>query len=79
MTAKSAPGQPRLEIVTNAAGDHVAKSPLFRFRFLLDDGTVFDVVAHRDDSSLREAVLAEVGGKDRKIQGSATLGPVDLD
>lgn len=33
------------------------------YRFLLADGTTLDVLAHRDDSDLRAAVLAHTGAE----------------
>lgn len=49
--------------------------PMFLFRFLLDDGRTVDVVAHYDDSILRDLVLQSTGAE--RIEGVAKL-PVPL-
>lgn len=45
--------------------------PKWRYRFLLDDGRTQDVIADRDDSDLRDAVLTHT--KASKIVGVAQL------
>lgn len=42
------------------------------YRFLLDDGSTLDVIAIRDDSDLRAAVLEHT--KAERIAGVATIG-----
>lgn len=46
-----------------------------RFKFLLDDGGTVEVTAIADGSELRDHVLKVVGAQ-RRIEGVATLGPV---
>lgn len=63
----------RAKLIENEDGDTVFCEPVWRFRFLFGDGTVKDVVAIRDDSRLRELLLAERKGvKNDRIAGSAT-------
>ena len=45
------------------------------YRFMLNDGTTLDVIADRDDSDLRGAVLAHTGAD--KIEGVARIAPDD--
>lgn len=73
MTRKAKPYDPGITIDPET---HVARYRMRRFRFMFDDGSIFDVVAHRDDSDLRQAVLAMCGG-DRNIVGFANLGDHD--
>jgi hypothetical protein len=42
-----------------------------RYRFMFSDGSTLDVIADRDDSDLRGAVLAYT--KAERIEGTATL------
>lgn len=61
---------PRVRLV-EADGALRAVYPWHQYRFLLDDGATLDVVAVRDDSDLREAVLAE--SRAERIAGVATV------
>jgi hypothetical protein len=64
----SSPG-PRLVM---RDGKWVAYYEHTAYRFLLDDGRTVDVVAARDDSDLRAAVLERTGAT--RIEGVARVG-----
>lgn len=75
----SAPQQfPRVSITDGDDGELNAVYPLWRFRFLFSDGRVIDVIAHREDSHLCDAVLAHLGGGDLRVAGVARL-PMESD
>jgi hypothetical protein len=64
---------PRVSLSQSGDGTFKAQYQWKVYRFLLDDGSTRDVIAIRDDSDLREAVLKET--KAGKIEGVATVGP----
>lgn len=68
--AKRPPNPVRLA-ATDAEDVFVALRPTQRFRFLLSDGRTVDVLADRDDSDLRAAVLDET--KVERIEGVTRL------
>ena len=72
MTAvkKTPPPAPRVTIEPFTGGS-IARYEWKTFRFLLSDGSTFDVQAIRDDSDLRGAVLEHTGAS--KIEGVATV------
>jgi hypothetical protein len=70
MTVKAKPERPKPTLRQD--GDHVVvEYPWHRYRFLLSDGRTLDVVAIRDDSTLRELVLQHT--KAERIEGAAEL------
>lgn len=69
-TAAQPAPRPRLRLAERD-GVLAAIYPLFQYRFLFDDGATLDVIAYRDDSDLREAML-EAASADR-IAGVATV------
>lgn len=74
-TKKAAPKpkpRPRLRLAEQE-GVLAAVYPRFQYRFLFDDGTTLDVVAYRDDSDLREAMLEAAGPSVERIAGVATV------
>lgn len=70
--AEPAP-QPSVQLVPSTFDDGVlvAVWRRRRLRFLLGDGSVLDVIAERDDSDLRGAVLRHTGAE--RIAGVAEL------
>jgi hypothetical protein len=52
-------------------GALIATWPTHRYRYLLSDGSIVDVLAVRDDSDLRDALLTYTGVD--RIEGSARL------
>lgn len=67
---KAAPERKRLRLTAKNEA-LIVVYPWNQYRFLLDDGTTVDVVAVRDDSELRAAVLDET--KAARIEGVATV------
>lgn len=67
---------PRLDLVKPAAKVVEGKfyEPVYLHRFLFENGDVVDVLAIRDDSRLREALLAQ-----RNIHGDRITGSTQLD
>lgn len=77
MTAKKNEIPPDRRVVLEAfEGGAIARYPWKTYRFLLDDGSTFDVQAVRDDSDLRGAVLEHT--KATKIEGVATINRADV-
>ncbi len=64
----------RRVVFEESSGDLIAQYHWSRYRFMFTDGRTFDVVAIRDDSDLRGAVLDHF--KAEGIAGVATL-PVE--
>lgn len=48
----------RLTVEASGPGTVRITRPECRYRFMFDDGTTLDVLTDRDDSTVREAVLA---------------------
>jgi hypothetical protein len=74
-TKKAAPKpkpRPRLRLAEQD-GVLAAVYPRHQYRFLFDDGSTLDVVAYRDDSDLREAMLEAAGNDVERIAGVATV------
>lgn len=67
---------PELRIVLGTNGEPATVTYRLRvFRIMLDNGSTFDVVAHTDGSTLREAVLKMTGAE--RIAGVATIAEID--
>ena len=62
MTTQPQPKPPRVTI-TEDGGTLKAEYPWKTYRFMFEDGGMLDVVAIRDDSDLREAMLERHYGK----------------
>lgn len=62
-----------LAIETCKQGHHTARYRQRTYRFLLSNGETVDVVAARDDSDLRAAVVEQFVPPDGRIEGVAAL------
>ncbi len=71
---KAAPKTERQRLrLAERDGVLAAVYPLHQYRFLFSDGSTLDVVAYRDDSDLREAMLEAAGSGVERIAGVATV------
>ena len=73
MAADKTPPDRRITLIPQKDGSLLATYTWKQFRFMLSDGTTVDVLAVRDDSDLRAAVLAHTGAT--AIAGVVTLTP----
>jgi len=84
MAERAKPKREDAAFVEERDGVVVVTWPAKRYRFLLSDGRVVDVVAQRDDSDLRAVLLAFVhkadgltkaAANDLRIEGVAEVEP----